>query len=259
MKFVDLPFFIYVLILCFKGLKSSSKSSHISDYCDNPLCVQMGLAFSRHHDNHSNIDLTLFLPKRVVATLFKDDFEFVCLSALGRVACTVASTVTTTPSSPLTYYTFQYDEVDTKTEASSVLSESRNLTRSIGAITAHVMVGNASLSSVFSFEQRDVSYFVRDISESMGSLSRIVDISYPPYGMLTAGPLKVLFACDASVLATELEAYDGYEQLSALAYSEVDFEVQSIFKVSKFANGAEFRQLLNISSTYSKASRLMHK
>ena len=105
--------------------------------------------------------------------------------------------------------------------------------QSIGATTAHVMIGNASSSSIFSFQQRDISYFVRDISDDKKSLSRIVDISYPLYGQLVAGPLKILFSCDASVSAPELKEYeDKHQLLSASATSEVDFEVQSIFKVN---------------------------
>jgi hypothetical protein len=155
------------------------------------------------------------------------------MSAFGRVSCTAASSafVTTSPEASFAYFSFRYDEVDTK-EDSYFLSESRRLMQSIGATTAHVMVGNASSLSIFSFQQRDISYFVRDISDENRSLSRIVDISYPPYGQLTAGPLKILFSCDASVSAPELKEYvDKHHLLSASATSEVDFEVQSIFKV----------------------------
>ena len=229
---------LLVLNLFFAGNFSANKS--VTD-CEltNPLCAQIGLAFSRRYNlsnNNSSNELTIFLPVRIVSTIFKNaSFEFICLSALGRVACTAASSATTTtttsPAASFTYFTFRFNEVDTKME-SYVFSESRRLMQSIGATTAHVMVGNASSSSAFSFQQEDVSYFVRDISDDIGSLLRIVDISYPPYGQLTAGPLKILFSCDASVSAPGLKEYEGYDHLSASATSEVDFEVHSIFKVT---------------------------
>lgn len=189
-----------MLLLSFTlwGLRANIFEGEKSEYHKcvvNGLCSRSSLAY---YYKEASI-LEVLIPSRTIATISPGTYDFICVSMVS-IKCK--------PFSPKGMYVFNFMVEN----SFSVIN-----------LDIDALIGNSTTSA---FVQSKLLFFVQTVMSTYQPLVSIVDIIDPPYGQITAGPLRLWFSNhNISKVAVTIPAMDI--EFNVLGIMKKDFSPNS--------------------------------